>query len=45
MKINYKFEIKNEEKISEKEIVSLILKNRQINDIESFLNPLTFAKH
>jgi len=39
MKINYKFEIKNEEKISEKEIVNLILKNRQINDIESFLNP------
>ena len=39
MKINFKNEIKPEDKITSEKIVNLILENREIKNIEEFLNP------
>ncbi len=39
MKIIFKHELKPEDKITNKEIVNLILKSRQIKNLDEFLNP------
>ncbi len=39
MKIIFKKEIKNQDKITPQQILKIILKNRQIKDLDSFLNP------
>ena len=41
MKINFKNEIKPEDKITSEKIVNLILENREIKNIEEFLNPIS----
>ncbi len=40
MKVIFKKEIKNQEKITPQQILEIILKNRQIKDLDSFLNPV-----
>ncbi len=39
MKIQYKHEITLKEKVSNKEIISYLLQNRDVTDIDTFLNP------
>jgi len=39
MKISFKNEVKQDDKITSEEIVNLILKQRKIKDIDNFLNP------
>lgn len=39
MKIDFFYEIKNEEKFSPKKLIDLLIENRQIKDKEEFLNP------
>ena len=39
MKINFFYEIKNKDKISNYQLIDLLLKNRKISDIEEFLQP------
>ncbi|MBI5127520.1 single-stranded-DNA-specific exonuclease RecJ [Candidatus Roizmanbacteria bacterium] len=39
MKIDFKHEIKSEDKITPQQVLNLILKNRQIKDIKEFVNP------
>ena len=39
MKITFKNEIKSSDKLTNKEIVNLLIKSRQIKNIDEFLNP------
>jgi len=39
MRITFKHEIKQQEKLTSKQITGLILKNRKIKDVKEFLNP------
>ena len=39
MKINYKYEIKPQNNLTNKDIVDLLLKSRYIKDLDEFLNP------
>ncbi len=39
MKISFKNEVKQDDKITSEEVVNLILKQRKIKDIDNFLNP------
>ena len=39
MKISFKYEIKHNDKVTENELIDILLKNRRVKDKEKFLNP------